>query len=79
VVVCVVVRVVCLCVTCFSLTLVDVVAILQDEYAERRIEYGTIFIFSLLYDYITLNMYLYRINQAEYVIRIRVAASHAHL
>jgi len=50
---------------------------LQVEYAERRIEYGILFIFSLLYEYTNLEYVhihlMYRVDQAECVIHIRVA------
>jgi len=52
---------------------------LHVEYAERRIEYGILFIFSPFYEYNYLGYIpihsIYRLDQAEYVIRILVAAS----
>ena len=55
------------------------VVVLHVEYAERSIQYGILFRLSLFYEYINLEYVrihdIYRVNQAEYVIRIRVAAS----
>ena len=53
---------------------------LHVEYAERRSEYGILFIFyNLFCEYINLAYVrvpvIYKIHQAEYVIHIRVAAS----
>jgi len=52
---------------------------LHVEYTERSIQSGILFIFSLFYEYGNLEYVhihvIYRVNQAEYVIRIRVAAS----
>jgi len=49
---------------------------LHVEYAERRIEYGILFIVSLLYEYTNLEyVHIYvicRVGQAEYVIHSRV-------
>jgi len=51
---------------------------LYVEYAERRIKYGILFIFSLFYEYSNLDYGhvhgIRRVNQAEYVIRILMAA-----
>jgi len=51
---------------------------LHVEYAERRIEYCILFIFSLLYEYFNLECVhihlMYRVEQAEYVFHIRVVA-----
>ena len=51
---------------------------LHVEYAERGKEYGILFIFSLFCEYIHLEYVrihvIYRVNQAEHVIRIRVFA-----
>ena len=48
------------------------------EYARGRIAYGILFILSLFYEYSNLEYVhihiIYRVNQAEYGIRIRVAA-----
>ena len=56
---------------------------LHVEYAERRRKYGILFIFSLFCEYIDLEYVrvpvIYRVNQAEYVIHIRVAASQEYL
>jgi len=56
---------------------------LHVEYAEQSIKYGILFIFSLFYEYINLEYVricvIYRVNQAEYVIRIRVAASQEYV
>jgi len=53
--------------------------ILHVEYAERSIQYGILFIFSLICEYTNLECVqvpvIYRVDQAEYVIHIRVAAS----
>ena len=56
---------------------------LHVEYAERSIEYGIIFIFSPVYEYSNL-AYDHvpvecRVHRAEYVIRIRVAASQEYV
>ena len=52
---------------------------LHVEYADRGHEYGILFIFSLFCEYIHFEYVrvpvIYRVNQAEYVIQIRVAAS----
>ena len=57
--------------------------ILHVEYAERRTYYGILFIFTLLYEYINLKdvhiHVIYRVNQAEYIIRILVAAPPEHV
>jgi len=51
---------------------------LYVEYAERGKEYGILFMFSLLCEYIHLECVrihvVYRVKQAEYVIHIRVFA-----
>jgi len=51
---------------------------LHVEYAGGRITYGILFIFSLFYEYSNLESVhlhiIYRVQQAEYGIRIRVAA-----
>ena len=57
---------------------------LHVEYVERSSKYGIIFIFiSLFYEYINLECVrvpvVYRIDQAEYVIRIRLAASQEYV
>jgi len=53
-------------------------AILQFEYAERGKEYGIIFRCSLFCEYVRLEYVrihgIYRVNQAEYMIQIRVVA-----
>jgi len=52
---------------------------LHVEFAKQRTEYGILFIFSLFCEYSNLEYVrvpvIYRVNQAEYVIQIRVAAS----
>jgi len=56
---------------------------LHVEYAEWRINYGSLFILGLLCEYINLGYVrvpvIYRVNQAEYVIHIRVAASQEYV
>jgi len=51
---------------------------LHVEYAERGEEYGILFVFSLLCEYILIEYVrihvIYKVNQAEYVIHIRVAS-----
>ena len=51
---------------------------LHVEYVERGLEYGSRFIFSLFCEYVHLEYVrihlIYRVNQAEYVIRILVVA-----
>ena len=53
--------------------------VLHVEYAERRRKYDILFIFSLFCEYINLGYervpVIYRVDQAEYAIHIRVAAS----
>jgi len=57
--------------------------ILHVEYAEGRIKYNILFIFSLCYEYSNLEYIhshvIYRVNHAEYVIRILVAASQEYV
>jgi len=59
------------------------VRILHVEYAERRRNYGILFIFSLFTEYMHLEYVrvpvIYRVNKAEYVIHIRVAASQEYV
>ena len=51
---------------------------LHVEYAGERIQYGILFIFSLLHEYSNLESVhshaIYRVHQAEYIIRVLVAA-----
>jgi len=62
----------CVCVLC-----------LHAEYAERRLKYRILFIFSLFCEYINLEYVrvpvIFRVNQAEYVIHFLVAASKAYV
>jgi len=59
------------------------VAALHVEYAERRRKYGILFLFSLCCEYSNLEYahihVIYRVNQTECVIRIRVAASQEYV
>ena len=56
---------------------------LHVEYAEGRIEYAILFIFNLCYEYRILECVhvhvICRVYQAEYVIRILVAASQEYV
>jgi len=56
---------------------------LHVEYAEGRITYGILFIYRLFYEYSNLeyvHIYvIYRVSQAKYVLRIRVAASQEYV
>ena len=56
---------------------------LHVEYAEREKEYGILFIFSLLCEYIHLKYVrihvIYRVNPAEYVIHVLVVASQEYV
>jgi len=56
---------------------------LHVEYAERRIRYGILFVFSPIHEYSNLEyehvVVLYRSHQAEYVIHIRVVASQEYV
>jgi len=56
---------------------------LHVEYAEREKEYGILFIVNLFCEYIHLEYVrihsIYRVNQAEYVIHIRVVASQEYV
>jgi len=56
---------------------------LHVEYAKQSINYGILFKRSLCYEYSNLEYVhihvMCRVNQAEYVIRIRVAASHEYV
>jgi len=56
---------------------------LHGEYAEGRTKYSILFIFSLFYEYSTLEYahihVIYRVDQAEYGIRILVAASQEYV
>jgi len=53
------------------------------EYTERRTKYGILFMFSLFYEYSNLEYVhirvICRVNQAEYVIRLLVAASQEYV
>ena len=57
--------------------------ILYVEYAKGRIQYGILFTFSLFYEYSNLEYVhihaIYRVNQAEYVIHVLVAASQEYV
>jgi len=57
--------------------------VLHVEYAEREEEYGILFIFSLFCEYMHLEYVrihgMYRVNQAEYVIHIRVVMSQEYV
>jgi len=56
--------------------------ILRGEYAERRLRYGILVIFSPVYDYSNLeyeHVHVIQGNQAEYGIHILVAASHEYV
>jgi len=57
--------------------------VLHVECAGGRTKYGILFIFSLFYEYSNLEYVhihvIYRANQAEYGIRIRVAASQEYV
>jgi len=56
---------------------------LHVEYAERGLEYGILFIFSLLCEYIHLEYVrihgIYRVKQAEHVIHILVVAPQEYM
>ena len=56
---------------------------LHVEYAERRIEYGILFIFRPFHEYSLLECdhipVEYRVHQAEYGVHIRVAASQEYV
>jgi len=56
----------------------NTVRILHVEYVERRTKYGILFIFSLFceysyFEYVRINA-ICRVNQAEYIFRIRIVA-----
>ena len=57
--------------------------VLYVEYAEQRIKSGILFIFSLFHEYNNLEYVhihvIYRVDQAEHVIRIRVATSQEYV
>jgi len=56
---------------------------LHIEHAERGKQYGILFLFSLFCEYIHLEYVrihvIYRVTRAEYVIRIRMAASQEYV
>jgi len=62
---------------------VNEILILHVEYAGGRIQYGILFTFSLFCEYSNLEYVhvpaMYRVNQAECVIRILVAASQEYV
>jgi len=62
---------------------VRVVVALHVKYAERRIKYGILFIFSPIYEYSNLAylhvLVYYRVYRAKYGIHIRVAASQEYV
>ena len=62
---------------------VDAVEHLHVEYAEGRMTYGILFIFSPCYEYSNVECVhvpvQYTVLQAEYVVRIRVAASQEYV
>jgi len=67
----------------WTLSRAECCAGLHVEYAYRGNKYGILFIFSLFCEYINLEYLrfpvIYKVNQAEYVIHIRVAASQEYV